>query len=210
MRRDALRALGALCGQRPLQRALIEGEGLPPSLLQICAAAAHVAEQKAALLACFASPCRTRARARRYHVALARARAAEPLQSRMPRGAGVANVPRRRLESTLDAGQPPRDSWASLAEAEERGVAAAAAARSAIAVQALAASRAAAAAAADGGAEENGGGRRRPSGRARSGAGGRGARDEGGGSLRTAGPLDGGAALSTTLVFAPTTMVMKR
>ena len=40
MRRDALRALGALCGQRPLQRALIEGEGLPPSLLQICAAAA--------------------------------------------------------------------------------------------------------------------------------------------------------------------------
>ena len=127
MRRDALRALGALCGQRPLQRALIEGEGLPPSLLQICAAAAHVAEQKAALLALLRLLRVPHARARSSlltspsHARALRSRCeSEDATVRCAAAVALAFLAAD-SESTLDAGQPPRDSWASLAEAEERG-----------------------------------------------------------------------------------------
>ena len=176
MRRDTLRALGALCGQRPLQRALIEGEGLPPSLLQICAAAAHVAEQKAALLALLRLLRVPHARARSSLLTSPRTRARcgaaavggchRPLRRRRR-----ARVPRRRLRIHARRRPAAARFVGVVGRGGGEGVAAAAAARSAVAVQALAARappppppptavrrrRMAA-------------GRRRPSGRARSGS----------------------------------------
>ena len=173
MRRDALRALGALCGQRPLQRALIEGEGLPHATSR-SARRRRKGSRRGGLLALL--------RLLRVPHARARHRPSPARASRALRSAATSDAPWVRCaavalaflaadsESTLDAGQPPRDSWASLAEAEERA-AAAAAARSAVAMQALAASRAAAAAAADGGAEkEYGRGKAAARSRARSGS----------------------------------------